>query len=104
MPTVVRGGFEATSFLFPSMQASNCSSSSSLPLIQPCLLVGILVGPPPRKPAKQTQITFMGSPGQVRTLKRQRSRFFGSQGCMVETQTTVEDRIPLSDNFHVEDR
>ncbi|CAM9680174.1 unnamed protein product [Pylaiella littoralis] len=49
-------------------------------------------------------ITFMSSPGQVRTLKRQRSRFFGGQGCIVETQTTVEDRIPLSDNFHVEDR
>ncbi|CAM9469778.1 unnamed protein product [Scytosiphon promiscuus] len=46
----------------------------------------------------------MSSPGQVRTLKRQRSRFFGGQGCIVETQTTVEDRIPLSDNFHVEDR
>jgi len=46
----------------------------------------------------------MSSPGQVRTLKRQRSRFFGNQGCIVETQTTVEDRIPLSDNFHVEDR
>ncbi|CAM9305361.1 unnamed protein product, partial [Ectocarpus sp. 4 AP-2014] len=49
-------------------------------------------------------ITFMSSPGHVRTLKRQRSRFFGGQGCIVETQTTVEDRIPLSDNFHVEDR
>eukprot|EP00903_Cladosiphon_okamuranus_P012668 g11848.t1 len=49
-------------------------------------------------------ITFMSSPGQVRTLKRQRCRFFGRQGCVVETQTTVEDRIPLSDNFHVEDR
>lgn len=46
----------------------------------------------------------MSSPGQVRTLKRQRCRFFGRQGCVVETQTTVEDRIPLSDNFHVEDR
>lgn len=52
----------------------------------------------------RTQITFMSSPGQVRTLKRQRCRFFGRQGCVVETQTTVEDRIPLSDNFHVEDR
>lgn len=50
------------------------------------------------------QITFMSSPGQVRTLKRQRVRFFGSQGCVVDTITTVEDRIPLSDNFHVEDR
>ncbi|CAM9593219.1 unnamed protein product [Ectocarpus sp. 6 AP-2014] len=49
-------------------------------------------------------ITFMSSPGHVRTLKRQRSRVFGGQGCIVETQTTVEDRIPLSDNFHVEDR
>lgn len=46
----------------------------------------------------------MSSPGHVRTLKRQRCRFFGGQGCIVETQTTVEDRIPLSDNFHVEDR
>lgn len=53
---------------------------------------------------QKKQITFMSSPGQVRTLKRQRCRFFGRQGCIVETQTTVEDRIPLSDNFHVEDR
>lgn len=51
-----------------------------------------------------TQITFMSSPGQVRTLKRQRARFYGEQGFVVDTITTVEDRIPLSDNFHVEDR
>lgn len=50
------------------------------------------------------QISFMSSPGQVRTLKRQRARFFGGAGCIVDTITTVEDRIPLSDNFHVEDR
>lgn len=58
----------------------------------------------PISPLSGFQITFMSSPGHVRTLKRQRSRFFGGQGCIVETQTTVEDRIPLSDNFHVEDR
>lgn len=57
-------------------------------------------------PARSTgaQISFMSSPGQVRTLKRQRVRFFGTQGFLVETITSVEDRIPLSDNFHVEDR
>ncbi|CAM9757838.1 unnamed protein product, partial [Phaeothamnion confervicola] len=49
-------------------------------------------------------LSFMAGPSQVRTCKQQRCRVFGGAGFIVDTLTTVEDRIPLSDHFGVEDR
>ncbi len=49
-------------------------------------------------------IQFISCPSQVRTAKRQRLVVFGGSGIVYDTITSVEDRIILSDNFHVEDR
>ncbi len=49
-------------------------------------------------------VQFISCPSQVRTAKRQRLCVFGGAGIVYDTVTSVEDRIILSDNFHVEDR
>jgi hypothetical protein len=49
-------------------------------------------------------IQFMNVPNQVRTSKQQRIRVLRGAGFIYDTVTTVEDRIPVSDCFEVEDR
>ncbi len=49
-------------------------------------------------------VQFIKCPSQVRTAKRQRLVVFGGAGIVYDTVTSVEDRIILSGNFHVEDR
>ncbi len=49
-------------------------------------------------------VQFISCPSQVRTAKRQRLFVFGGAGIVYDTVTSVEDRIIMSDNFHVEDR